>query len=52
MKNPIILQDIEIKSKKEVYGWGGMTNPSNEGMVFIVASLVTILIANYFLRIF
>mgnify|MGYP000020319773 FL=1 len=48
MKNSIFVQDIEIKDKKEVYGWGGMNNPSNTQMVYILASLITFLIADYF----
>ena len=48
MKNSIFVQDIEIQDKKEVYGWGGMANPSNTQMVYILASLITFLIANYF----
>ena len=48
MKNSIFVQDIEIKDKKEVYSWGGMTNPSNTQMVYILASLITFLIADYF----
>ena len=48
MEKSIFVQDIEIKGKKEVYGWGGMTNPSNTQMVYGVASLITFLIADYF----
>ena len=48
MKSSIFVKDIEIQEKKKTYGWGGMVNPSNKEMVYISASLITILIAHFF----